>query len=220
MPDPSEPLEPGDSHRSIGDGEEVEIREKGSRFLGQAFRADDEETVTTRLASVRREHPGATHHCCACRVGPDGSSIERTDDDGEPRGTAGAPILSVLRGAEISDALLVVTRWFGGTKLGRGGLVRAYSRAARAALEAAPERIVWHESIVTVECGYEDVGEVEAVLAREGSRIRGCDRDFARGPKFRARVLVSQAERLRAALVEATAGRARIAVAAKGAGRE
>jgi uncharacterized YigZ family protein len=206
------PETPADSYRSLDDGEEVEIREKGSRFVGQAFRADDEATAEARLAGVRKRYHAATHHCSARRVGPPGATLESADDDGEPSGTAGPPILSVLLGEDVHDAIVVVTRWFGGTKLGKGGLIRAYSEAAREALAAAPRRTVWREAIVTIGCAWPDVGAIEAVLGREAARLRKCERDFADEPRFLATVLASDAERLRAAVVEATGGRARAAV--------
>jgi uncharacterized YigZ family protein len=205
------PEDRDDRHLSVDDGPEVETRVKGSRFLGQAFRAPGEAEADARLGAVRRAHHAATHHCWARRLGGKGPPAERFDDDGEPSGTAGAPILAVLAGEDLRDVLLVVTRYFGGTKLGTGGLARAYADAARAALEAAPPRIVWHEAAVRVTCAYADVGAVEAVLAREGRRVRACERDFSGEPTFRVTVLAGFAAPLVAILREATAGRARVA---------
>ncbi len=202
-----------DSFLSIEDGPEVEIKEKGSRFVGQAFRAADEEAALGHLAGLRKRYHAATHHCSAYRVGAPGAVLEKSDDDGEPSGTAGPPILSVLQGEAIHGAIVVVTRWYGGTKLGKGGLIRAYSEAAKTAVAAAPVRTVWREAGVSIACGYDDLGTVEAVLAREGARIRACDRDFAGDPRFDVVILVGDADRIRAALVEATADRAQITVA-------
>jgi uncharacterized YigZ family protein len=200
---------PGDSHLSVEDGPEVEAKVRGSRFLGQVFRAGDESAADARLDAVRRTHHAATHHCWARRLGGHGPVSDRYDDDGEPSGTAGAPMLAVLAGAELRDVLVVVTRYYGGTKLGTGGLARAYADAARMALQAAPRRTVWHEATVRVTCAYEDMGAVEAVLAREGSRIRRVGRDFTGSPVFRVTVLRSFAPRLTGLVREATAGRAR-----------
>ena len=206
-PDP-----PADSYRAIADGEEVEFKEKGSRFAGVALRVEHENSARGALTAIRKRHHSATHHCSAWRVGPPEAVTERADDDGEPSGTAGPPILSVLRGAGVHDAIVVVTRWYGGTKLGKGGLIRAYSDAARIAIDAATKRTVWREAAVSIETAYADVGIVEAILAREGPRIRRCERDFSGEPRFVATVLVSEAERLRSILVEATAGRGRITI--------
>jgi len=112
----------------------AEIREKGSRFWAVLEPVRNGEEARAVLESLRRREPGATHHCWAWRLGPDAS--ERSSDDGEPAGTAGIPMLQVLRGAEISDVMVVVVRWFGGTKLGKGGLARAYAGATKEALGA------------------------------------------------------------------------------------
>src|SRR5687768_18408079 len=114
----------------------AEIREKGSRFLAVIGPAADEAAAKARLATLEREFPDATHHCWAWRLGS--PPRERSSDAGEPAGTAGVPILQVLRGAGLSDAQAVAVRWFGGTRLGKGGLARAYAAAAREALQGLP----------------------------------------------------------------------------------
>jgi len=202
-----------DSFASLDDGPEVESRVSGSRFLAQAFGVASEEASFERLESVRRRYHDATHHCWAHRVGEPGAVAERSDDDGEPAGTAGAPLLGALRSLDLFDALIVVTRWFGGTKLGTGGLIRAYGAAARDALAAAGTRTVWRVAALRLECSWEDVGLVEIVLSRAGRRIYGCDRVFGEVPSFRVTVLRSEVERLTAEIVEATGNRARVAPA-------
>ncbi len=198
-----------DRYFSVETGPPREIREKASRFLAQAFRTDDGTAADEALHALRRRFHDATHHCSARRLGEPGAVRETADDDGEPGGTAGAPILAAIAGADVYGVTVVVTRWFGGTKLGTGGLVRAYGEAARAALAAAPRREVWREARMTLACGWDDVGAVEAVLAREGAAVRGCERAFDPAPAFDVRVVRSRAGALRAALVEATAGRVR-----------
>jgi len=118
------------------DESRAEIREKGSRFLAVIGPAMDEAAARAALGTLEREFPDATHHCWAWRLGS--PARERSSDAGEPAGTAGIPMLQVLRGAGLSDVLAVVVRWFGGTKLGKGGLARAYAAAAREALAALP----------------------------------------------------------------------------------
>lgn len=124
---------------------------KRSRFLGQVLRVESETDARAFIDAVRREHHDARHHCTAFVIGPD-SMLQRSNDDGEPSGTAGAPMLEVLTRREISDVVVVVTRWFGGTLLGAGGLVRAYGDAASAALDAAgvQERSLRHVMQVVV----------------------------------------------------------------------
>jgi uncharacterized YigZ family protein len=124
--------------------------------------ASDEEAAKAGLAALVRRFPDATHHCWAWRVGA--PPRERGSDAGEPAGTAGVPILQVLRGAGLSDVLAVVVRWFGGTKLGKGGLARAYAGAAREALAGLP--VVTRVPVVrlTVRVPYERVGAVKRLI--------------------------------------------------------
>jgi len=140
----------------------AEIREKGSRFLAVIVPAADEAAAKAALAALVRRYPDATHHCWAWRLGA--PPRERSSDAGEPAGTAGVPILQVLRGAGLSDVLAVVARWFGGTKLGKGGLARAYAAATRAALAALP--VVTRVPIVrvTVSVPFVRVGAVKRLL--------------------------------------------------------
>ena len=106
---------------------------KGSRFIGMAMGCRDESELAENLARMRREHPEATHRCYAATYGGN----ERFSDDGEPSGTAGRPMMASLRGTGLSDSMVVVIRYFGGTLLGTGGLVHAYSGTASEALATA-----------------------------------------------------------------------------------
>lgn len=107
----------------------------GSRFIANAMRVETVTAVRERLNVIRKEMSDANHHAYAFRVGYGDSVTEGKSDDGEPKGTAGAPILAMIRGSDIGDILVVVTRYFGGRKLGTGGLVRAYGGAAREVIE-------------------------------------------------------------------------------------
>ncbi|MEE9393325.1 MAG: YigZ family protein [Planctomycetota bacterium] len=197
-----------DEHLSVDTGPECEIKVKASRFIGQVVRTTNEDEVGLALASVKKRFHDARHHCFAWRLGKPEEFRELSQDDGEPGGTAGLPILGALRREGFYDALCVVTRYFGGTKLGTGGLVRAYGDAARLAAEAAPKRTVFRESTFNLSCHYDEVGAVEAVLARCANDVRHIDREFSAGPTFQIRSIRSRASALRAALIEATAGRA------------
>ncbi|MEO8504229.1 MAG: YigZ family protein [Acidobacteriota bacterium] len=150
------------AYEAPGGEARAEVRDRGSRFLGVIVPVSTDAEVAAGLDRLAGEFPGATHHCWAYRLGT--PARERSADAGEPLGTAGAPILRALCAAEVSDALLVVVRWFGGTKLGRGGLVRAYGAAARAVLEATPrlEREPTFE--VTVRVPLERAGAVKRLL--------------------------------------------------------
>ena len=138
------------------------LRERGSRFVARLEPVADEAAARDRLAAEQRRHPDASHHCWAWRLG--NPARERSSDAGEPAGTAGAPILRALRGADVSDVLAVVTRWFGGTKLGKGGLARAYGGVTREALTASKlgDRFVYETLEVTV--SYLRLGDVQRLI--------------------------------------------------------
>lgn len=140
----------------------AELRELGSRFFAFVAPAADAEAAQAYLEALRRRHPDATHHCFAWRLGA--LAAERAHDAGEPAGTAGAPMLQVLRGAGLSDVVAVVVRWFGGTKLGKGGLARAYGGAVRLALEGLPSREVVAHVRLVVEAPYEKLGAIKRLL--------------------------------------------------------
>lgn len=112
------------------------LREKGSKFVAHAWPLRSEEEVKEKLTALRKEHPSASHHCYAWRLGADKRRY-RSNDDGEPAGSAGKPILAAIQSRNLSDVLVVVVRWFGGTLLGTGGLIAAYRGVALAALEMA-----------------------------------------------------------------------------------
>jgi uncharacterized YigZ family protein len=127
-------------------------KEKGSKFLGYAFPISDEAQFKEELARIKQEHHQARHHCYAYALNKD-ASLYRTSDDGEPNGTAGKPILAPLSGRDLTFSAVVVVRYFGGTKLGKGGLVRAYGTAARDAIDAST--IKKHDIMVegSMQCG-------------------------------------------------------------------
>ncbi|MBR2729267.1 MAG: YigZ family protein [Lachnospiraceae bacterium] len=119
--------------RETGKGE---YEEKKSRFLGEALHIESEEEAAVQIARIRKAFYDARHHCYAWVLG-EGGARKKSSDDGEPSGTAGQPILKVIEGSGATNVLVVVTRYFGGTLLGTGGLVRAYTQAARAAMDDA-----------------------------------------------------------------------------------
>jgi uncharacterized YigZ family protein len=206
-----DPVTPGsDEYLVLLDGPEGELKVRGSRFVGQAFHAPDLEQVHSRVTAVRKRHHAATHHCWAARFGGMDRLTERSEDDGEPSGTAGVPILKPLAGRLLHNGLVVVTRYYGGVKLGTGGLARAYSDAAVLALKLAPVETVLLEDTVALTCSWEDMGTVEAILARAGSDILGVERGFEGEPHLEVTVRRSVAGALRRALVESTGGRVRL----------
>lgn len=122
-----------DVYRTIGEAAEYRQKIERSEFLGYAFAVADEAAFAAHLAAIRKEHFDATHHCWAFRLFADDRT--RSSDDGEPSGSAGKPMLSAIESAELFDAGVVVVRWYGGVKLGTGGLSRAYRSTASGAIE-------------------------------------------------------------------------------------
>lgn len=151
-----------------------EIEVSKSRFLADIHRVETEDAARAVIAECRAQHRGARHHCSAFVLGPDGR-LQRSNDDGEPSGTAGTPILATLRGADLSDVVAVVTRWFGGTLLGTGGLTRAYGGAVDAALRHARFVIREEREAVDLAVPHADAGRIEAELRARGVNVTGAD---------------------------------------------
>ena len=144
---------------------------KRSKFLTFIKRATTEEQARELIAELKREYPDARHHCSAFILHVEGSNpIERSNDDGEPSGTAGTPMLDVLRGSGILDIVAVTVRYFGGIKLGAGGLVHAYSDSVSQALEVVETVTRSRKELYTVDLSHADAGRIEADM-----RARGID---------------------------------------------
>ena len=122
-----------DTYLTLAGASTGEFRDRGSKFLAYAYPVYTEEEWQTQLEAVRKMHPKARHHCYAFRLGLDGNTF-RANDDGEPSGTAGRPILGQIDRLELCNVLIVVVRYFGGTKLGTSGLINAYKTSAAEAL--------------------------------------------------------------------------------------
>lgn len=174
--------DPGPRVLRLSAGPDVtgEYEEKRSRFLAVLRRCDDEDSARELVTDLRSAHPAARHHCSAFLVDvPGASRIERSNDDGEPSGTAGTPMLDVLRGSGLTGVSAVVVRWFGGTKLGTGGLVRAYGAAVSSAVEQAwrDRRVVEvvRTPVWTAEVDHSVAGGLEAAVRGAGARVLNVD---------------------------------------------
>lgn len=177
---------------------------KRSRFLAAGHYAPSVEEAQAFLARCKEMYPDASHHCPAYRVGYGGEVTEWSSDDGEPRGTAGRPMLSVLQGHDIGDVVVVVTRYFGGTKLGTGGLVRAYSGAVRALLDELPTQMLVAQSKRRVCVPYAQYERIKELLVAHEAAIE--TEDFAADVDFVLSVPVDRVEELDKELIEASLG--------------
>jgi uncharacterized YigZ family protein len=183
---------------------EVETKVRGSLFIGYAAPATDEDAARAEIGAWSRPRFDATHHCTAWRFR---NLLWRANDDGEPSGSAGAPILAAIDGARLVDVVVIVTRYYGGTKLGVGGLIRAYGEVAAMALASAPKRVGVPAARVAVEYGYEHTSAVMRVVEQLGAREM--EHGYAGGgARGRLELSVSEARlpELHEMLREATAG--------------
>jgi uncharacterized YigZ family protein len=159
-----------DSYLTIESDAEAIFKEKSSKFLCYAYHVESEEEITAHLEVLRKRYYDATHHCYAWRLGPFGEKF-RANDDGEPSSTAGKPILGQLFSREITNCLIVVVRYFGGTKLGVPGLISAYKESAAAVLDEAKvvERTV--DTLVKVDFSYVVMNDVMRIIKDEQPTI-------------------------------------------------
>lgn len=185
-----------------------EYEDKKSVFIGQACPVSTEADAISFIDSVKKRYPDARHHVYAYVLRE--NSTMRFTDDHEPAGTAGMPVLDIIRKNGCTDMVIVVTRYFGGTLLGTGGLVRAYTASALGALEAA--EIIRYDIYTTLKMSvnYSDYGKITTALSDLGFRIE--DIIYDTGVTLRGRIVKNSLEELRSNLVELTAGRISIEI--------
>lgn len=151
------------TYRTIAAPAEGIYKDKGSKFIAYAYPVKDEEQVKKWISALKSEHPKARHHCWAFRLTPD-RSVFRLNDDGEPSGTAGRPILNTLLSCDITNVVVVVVRYFGGTLLGVPGLIKAYKMATQAAVNAAVVLEKTVNDVYTLRFGYVQLNQVMRVI--------------------------------------------------------
>lgn len=197
------------AYETIAGPVDTEIEISRSRFLTRVTRIDTEEAAREVIAGVRAEHPRARHHCSAFVIGPDGR-VQRSNDDGEPSGTAGAPMLDALVSAGLSDVVAVVTRYFGGVLLGAGGLTRAYRAAVAGAVHESRRVSRALRIEVTVRSGYDVAPQIEAEARRRGYVVGEAQYTESVAQSY----LVPETERaaLEALAMEASAGAAQVTI--------
>jgi len=182
---------------------------RGSRFLALAAPVHGKDECEELLREARKKHFDATHHCYAYRLGADGARY-RTNDDGEPAGTAGKPILAAIDGADLQGVIVVVTRYFGGTKLGAAGLARAYRQAATQALGAGERLTRYICDVLIASFPHASVGPVMRAVSAGGGRIASSR--YGEEVHMEIEIRRSRAEGLRTALLEGTGGAVRFSV--------
>ncbi|MCQ2491565.1 MAG: YigZ family protein [Lachnospiraceae bacterium] len=154
-------------YSTVFSGADGEIVEKKSRFIAHIELAESEEEALAFVEKMKKKYWDARHNCYAFRIGTE-HTLERCSDDGEPSGTAGKPMLEVLTGRNLYNVVAVVTRYFGGTLLGTGGLVRAYTKSMQEGLEASTLVEKKLASMVDISCDYSLFGKIQYLAATEG----------------------------------------------------
>lgn len=195
-----------DKYYSISDYQRNEIKIKGSKFIASVTNTNTKEKSEEFLNKIRSEFYDATHNCFAYMIGWDKNEF-RASDDGEPSGSAGKPILGAIQKFNYSDISVVVTRFFGGTKLGVGGLIRAYSEAAEKAIELCTPKTIHRTQEVQVICSYEEISALKRLIDEYAIKF---EEDYTDKVKFNIFVHLSRVEDLIANTVNSTLGRAKI----------
>lgn len=182
----------------------TELKVRGSRFIGTALPVRSKEEAMAELARIQKEFWDATHNCYAYRLAPDGLQY-RFSDDGEPTGSAGKPILFVMQQRGLVDLLVVVTRYFGGTKLGVGGLVRAYGDTVAAVLDLAEKVLRFPTDRLRIFTPYEDMRVVRALVERYAITF---EEEFLDAVSYTMTIRSDQVEEFSVQLTELSQGRA------------
>ncbi len=198
-----------DSYINLVKGGEGEIVEKKSRFIGQIEPVTSEEEAYAFIEKIKKKHYDARHNCFAFSIGEE-MPLLRFSDDGEPQGTAGKPILEVINGSGIHNICIVVTRYFGGTLLGTGGLVRAYTDAAKEALTNCETRLMQRLIPVDVKTNYTDMGKIQYIL--NSAEINIVDTVFTDEVLMKIELPVDVKDKLISDITEATGARASLEI--------
>ncbi|CUX28810.1 YigZ family protein [Clostridium sp. C105KSO13] len=194
-------------YKTVYQGGSAEIVEKKSRFIADVFTVTSEEEIPDCLEHVKKQYRDAKHHCWACIIGTAGM-LERFSDDGEPGGTAGKPILEVLRGQNLCNVLIVVTRYFGGTLLGTGGLVRAYTAAACESLAHSIIITRIHGVKLKITMDYTELGKIQYFIADRGLVPLGTE--YTEKVEMEIMVPLHEADKVSASIIDETNGKSDI----------
>ncbi len=191
----------------LWEGGTGELVEKKSRFIARTCPVESEQEAAEFIEKMRKQYWDARHHCFAYVIG-DRNQTQRCSDDGEPAQTAGRPILDVILGSGVHNICLVVIRYFGGTLLGTGGLVRAYSGAAQEGLRNSTVLEKRPGKQIRITTDYSGIGKIQYILGQ--NQIPVMDSQYTEEVEIRVMAPLEQAQQLKAEITEATSGRARI----------
>ena len=192
----------------------AEIVEKKSRFIANIFYVESVNNAEEKLAEIKKKYYDAKHNCFAYVIGENGDQV-KSSDDGEPQGTAGHPMLDILKGNEITNCIAIVTRYFGGTLLGTGGLVRAYSDSLKAAIANAKLAEIKNAYEVIFDVSYDDYGKIEKLIQNYNSvnagggqnSIYSLDKTFEDVVKLKYLVDISIFAKLNSEIIDLTRGK-------------
>lgn len=190
-----------DRYKTIAEPSEGDFRDKGSKFLAYAYPIRSEDEVKNHISLLKSQHPKARHHCWALRLSPD-KSVYRLNDDGEPSGTAGRPILNTILSNDLTNILVVVVRYFGGTLLGVPGLINAYKTATLQALSNADIIELTVNDIYTISFDYLQMNDIMKIIKDHGLKIinqhfeNTCDVELEI-PKAQINTVVSKFENIK-----------------------
>lgn len=197
-----------DSYLTIQREATAEIKVKGSRFIGESCLVETVEEAGERLELIRKREYQATHHCPAYHIGLGHDAVFKYSDDGEPGGTAGKPIYDVIVGRNLTNILIVVTRYFGGTKLGTGGLVRAYGDAAKAVLDKSGVKENYLTRAYHLEIDFTRFNQLQQLINK--LEIQTVNSEFTDTVSLDIAVRLSREKQFRTEFVELTQGKARL----------
>ncbi|MCB7305270.1 YigZ family protein [Bariatricus massiliensis] len=196
-------------YKTVYEGKESEIVEKKSRFIASVEAVATEEEAVEFIEYVRKKYWDARHHCFAYVIG-ENHELKRYNDDGEPGGTAGKPMLDVLLGEDIHNTVVVVTRYFGGTLLGTGGLVRAYQGATKAGINASDIITKKRGHMLEILTDYTGLGKIQYILGQRGLRIM--DTEYTDSVKLSVLIPLDEEQAVIGEITEGTNGQAGLTV--------
>ena len=195
-----------DFYYTIAEEAECEIKIKASRFIGRTFKVENLEQVEEHLQAIRKLEYTANHNCYAYTIGIGNDVLFKYSDDGEPSGTAGKPMYDVLCGHEVTNTLVIVTRYFGGTKLGTGGLVRAYGDCCKEVLEKSKKQTVFETTQINVTLAFPLYNKLMQVMNQLGAVQ--LDATFSDIVEIKIEIRNSLAEKLQDEIRELSGGKA------------